>query len=69
VAKAALPFLKSRRVALMFKIFEVKGALMEASASERARPASAYFKAPQSFAPSPTIATVRFCLAIIWIKK
>ena len=35
----------------------VKGAAIEASASERLMPASAYFKAKQSFAPSPHIPT------------
>jgi hypothetical protein len=38
---------------------DVKGALIEASAGERERPTSAYLSAPQSLAPSPTIATVR----------
>ena len=33
----------------------VKGAAIEASASERLMPASACFRAPQSFAPSPHI--------------
>ena len=37
---------------------EVNGADIEASASDRAKPASAYFNAPQSLAPSPTIPTV-----------
>jgi len=36
----------------------VKGALIEASVFDNAKPASAYFSAPQSFAPSPTIPTV-----------
>jgi len=35
----------------------VKGAAIDASASERLIPASAYFRAMQSFAPSPHIPT------------
>ena len=38
----------------------VNGAAIEASASERLIPASAYFKAVQSFAPSPHIPTLSF---------
>jgi hypothetical protein len=37
--------------------FDVNGAAMDASASERDRPTSAVFNAVQSFAPSPTIPT------------
>ena len=33
--------------------FEVKGAAIDASASDREMPTSAAFNAPQSFAPSP----------------
>ena len=35
----------------------VKGAAIEASASDKETPTSAYFNAPQSFAPSPHIPT------------
>lgn len=58
VANAALPFFNKMLNDDMFSIFEVNGALMDASVSDRARPASAYFNAPQSLAPSPTIATI-----------
>ena len=59
VERLALPFLNSTTAAPMFRTFEVNGALIEASLSERANPASAYLRAPQSLAPSPTIPTVR----------
>jgi hypothetical protein len=58
VTKAARPFLNKEISAETFRILDVNGALMDASASDSERPASAYFKAPQSFAPSPTIATI-----------
>ena len=38
-------------------ILLVNGAAIEASASDRLIPASAYFRAAQSFAPSPHIPT------------
>ena len=38
--------------------FEVKGAAIDASASERDKPTSAVFNAVQSFAPSPHIPTI-----------
>jgi len=37
---------------------EVNGAAIDASASDKLIPASAYFKAPQSLAPSPHIPTL-----------
>jgi len=40
--------------------FDVKGAAIEASASERDIPTSAVLSAPQSFAPSPHIPQVGF---------
>jgi hypothetical protein len=42
-------------------IFEVKGAAIEASASDNDTPISAVFNAPQSFAPSPHIPQVGLC--------
>ena len=41
----------------MFGLLEVKGEATEASASDNDMPACAAFKAPQSLAPSPHIAT------------
>ena len=41
----------------MFVICDVKGAEMEASAIDKDNPMSACFKAPQSLAPSPHMAT------------
>jgi hypothetical protein len=38
---------------------EVKGALIEASVSDKESPTLAYFRAEQSLAPSPTMATTR----------
>ena len=38
-------------------IWLVNGAAMDASASERDTPTSAYLSAPQSFAPSPHMPT------------
>jgi hypothetical protein len=43
----------------------VKGAAREASASDKLTPASAYFKAAQSFAPSPHIPTILPVLSCI----
>lgn len=40
--------------------FDVKGAAIEASASERETPMSAVFKAPQSLAPSPHMPQIGF---------
>jgi len=58
VTRAALPSLRTVRVHERSGVFEVKGAAIEASASERLIPISAVFKATQSFAPSPTIPTI-----------
>ena len=44
-------------IELMFVICEVKGAEIEASAYDKDNPILACFKAPQSLAPSPHIAT------------
>ncbi len=41
----------------------VNGAAIEASASDKLIPASAYFKATQSFAPSPHIPTLTYKLS------
>ena len=40
------------------RLVAVNGADILASDKLRDKPMSAYFKAPQSFAPSPTIATI-----------
>ena len=45
----------------------VKGAAIEASASDKLIPASAYFNATQSFAPSPHIPTLVYKLS--WSKE
>lgn len=60
VAKDALPSIKSVTIGEMLKIFEVKGAAIEASASESESPISATLRALQSFAPSPHIPTKAF---------
>lgn len=57
VTRDALPSFNSSIIGLMFGTFEVNGAAIEASASERDSPASAVFNALQSLAPSPHIAT------------
>jgi hypothetical protein len=44
----------------IFLILLVKGAAIDASESAKLNPASAYFKAMQSFAPSPHIPTFIF---------
>lgn len=49
----------------MSYIFEVNGAAIDASASDRDMPTSAAFKAPQSLAPSPHIPHKAFLL-IFW---
>lgn len=54
----ALHYYNNTIIELISKIFEVNGALIEASAKLNANPISAYFNAPQSLAPSPTIATI-----------
>jgi len=53
--REAQPSLSKVRIGEILKIFEVNGAAIEASASDRERPMSATFKALQSFAPSPHI--------------
>ena len=58
VAKPALHYLSSSTMAEILVICEVNGAVIEASAYDRDSPISACFNAPQSFAPSPHIATV-----------
>jgi hypothetical protein len=55
VVKAALPSLSRVMTQEMSWTLLVKGAAIEASASERLIPASATFRAPQSLAPSPHI--------------
>ena len=60
VASEARPSISKVKIGEMLKIFEVKGAAIEASASERDRPISATFRALQSFAPSPHIPTRAF---------
>lgn len=57
VANPARHYFMSSTTAEMLIIFEVKGAEIEASASDKERPTSACFKAPQSLAPSPHITT------------
>ena len=42
----------------MLVIFDVNGAETDASASDKDNPIFDCFKAPQSFAPSPHIATI-----------
>ena len=58
VTKAALPSFKIETMHEISYIFDVKGAAIEASASDKEIPISAVFKAPQSFAPSPHIPQV-----------
>ena len=53
VVRADLPSIKSRGMQEISSIFEVNGAATEASALLIDTPPSAYFNAPQSFAPSP----------------
>ena len=57
VANPALHSFSSSTIELMFVIWEVKGAEIDASAIDNDNPISACFKAPQSFAPSPHIET------------
>ena len=58
VTRAALPSLMTCVTQLISGFWLVKGAATDASASDRAMPTSAAFKAPQSLAPSPQKATV-----------
>ena len=60
VAREALPSMSKVGTGEMLKILEVKGAAIEASASERERPISATLRALQSLAPSPHIPTSAF---------
>jgi len=53
-----LPFLKRVITEPISGAYEVKGAAIDASASESDNPTSAVFKALQSFAPSPHIPTI-----------
>jgi len=55
VARAALPSISNSTTQDISLTLLVKGAAIDASASERLIPASAYFKALQSLAPSPHI--------------
>ena len=52
----------------MLSTFEVKGAYIEVSVSDKSIPASDYFNAPASFPPSPIIPTVRLDLIHITIN-
>ena len=54
------PSLRSVSIGSMLKIFDVNGAAIDASASDRDKPISATFNALQSFAPSPHIPTKAF---------
>jgi hypothetical protein len=58
VTRPARHYFITSTIEVMFVVFEVNGAEIEASAGERESPMFACFKAPQSFAPSPHIATV-----------
>jgi hypothetical protein len=53
VANAHLPCKSSSNTHEIFYTLEVKGAAMEASLSLREIPTEAFFKAIQSFTPSP----------------
>lgn len=57
VVRAHLPSLSTITTEDMSQIYEVKGAAIDASASESDTPISACFRAPQSLAPSPHIPT------------
>ena len=57
MVRAHLPSLSRVIILEISYIYDVNGAAIEASASERDRPISAAFKAPQSLAPSPHIPT------------
>ena len=58
----ALPSLNSLMMQDMSYTFEVKGAAIDASASDKEIPTSAAFSAPQSLAPSPHIPQSAFLL-------
>ena len=55
VARFARPSRNKCLAAVIFYTFDVNGAAIDASVSERLMPQSAIFKAAQSFAPSPHI--------------
>jgi hypothetical protein len=57
VTRAARPSLMTSTTHPMSCVLLVKGAAMDASASDSEMPTSAAFKAAQSFAPSPHIST------------
>lgn len=57
VARPALHYLSNSIMELMFVIWDVKGAEIDAYAIDSDNPISACFKAPQSFAPSPHMET------------
>lgn len=65
VAIEALPSLSSVTIAVILLTFEVNGAAIEASLSERLNPASAHFNALQSFAPSPHMPTVMLKISLV----
>jgi len=58
VASPALHYFINYTIEEMLVTCEVKGAEIEASAGDKERPISACFRAPQSLAPSPHMATV-----------
>ncbi len=66
VAIEALPSFRSVIIAEMFVTFDVKGAAIEASLSDRLKPASAHFNALQSLAPSPHIPTVILKISLVF---
>lgn len=61
-ASAARPFYSKVITLEMLRIWDVNGALIDVSVSEKSSPESACLSALQSLAPSPTIPTVRFKL-------
>jgi hypothetical protein len=69
VVRAALPSLSKVITHEISCILLVNGAAIEASASDKLIPASAYFKAAQSFAPSPHIPTIFPVLSYISITN
>ena len=60
LTRAALPSNNVYLTHAILVFIEVKGAENDASASQNDIPISAYFKAVQSFAPSPVIQTFLF---------
>lgn len=57
VVREARPSLSKVMIGEMLKTLEVKGAAIEASASDKLNPMSATLRALQSFAPSPHMPT------------